>query len=346
MKMIKLAASFIVVYFLVACQDSDDNQAAMTELGEGSELDQLVTDKGFTGSILIKKNGEYLLRKSYGFSDYDAQRQNTLQTRYRIGSLTKAFTGMSMLLLKKSGHISSFEDPLINYLPNFPHQDITLSHLLTMRSGITDYKDHIDWESTYTPLALYELISSLVIKFPADSEFDYNNSNYTLLGYLIEQLSGQSYIEYVQEHILKPLNLPNTEYGATDIQGEVYAKGYVGDYQMPQNWDMSFSYASGGLSSNIPDMERWAQSLQENRLASVEETQEMFNATDDYGYGWITIKIAGIEAVLHDGGLPGFVAIMGMIPKDDSLIIILCNNSDFDINGLNELIILTQFLSD
>ncbi|HHL43065.1 MAG TPA: class A beta-lactamase-related serine hydrolase, partial [Hellea balneolensis] len=182
------------------------------------------------------------------------------------------------------------------------------------------------------------------LEFTPGSKFEYSNTNYVILGILIEKLSGQSYYDYTQSHILNPLGLSATEAGKSTITGEDYAKGYEYSSQSKEAEyiDMSIAYSAGVLSSNISDLEDWAASFINLSLISQQEYDEIF-ATETYGYGWLTKPIDGRNMFWHTGGINGFESVIMVLPDVNGVIIMLSNIENAKNGDISKYILDTQF---
>jgi len=292
-------------------------------------LDEFIKSKNFSGVVLVRKDSVDILRQAYGFADKAANRPNTLQTRFRIGSLTKAFTAVGIVQLKQDGLITNYSDPVKKYLPASPlNAQITIEQLLTHRSGIPDYLalDELDPARTYTPLQLAALFDTVPLDFTPGAKFEYSNSNYIMLGMLIETLSGQPYFDYMQSSVFDSLGLAATEEGESNISGSEYAKGYTSPPQDTEAGfiDMSIPYAAGSVSSNLSDMQSWASSFEDLSLISQQDYDAIF-ANAEYGFGWGTTPTQGLKTFWHTGGVSGFSSAIYLLPDDNGLIIILGN---------------------
>lgn len=321
MRPVRLLVLIVSLSILHACGGSNSSPQNYTT------AEAYLESEDFIGSILIKKNNTDILRKGFGFADKIQQLQNNIDTRYRIGSLTKAFTALAIVQLKNNNLISSYDDPVSNYIPDYPRgEHISIRDLLTHRSGIPDYLSDVNPNDSYTPSNLVNLFKNEALDFEPGEEFRYSNSNYILLGYLIEVLSGLSYDSYQQTSILAPLGMAYTEYGSSTIDGVEYAKGYQNTLQAQTAgfYDMSIPFAAGALSSNIGDLEIWAQSFSAETLVSSQDNQEIFSE-GGYGFGWIDTKIAGKTAHVHAGGISGFSSFIAILPQEKGLLIALSN---------------------
>ncbi|HEU0292915.1 MAG TPA: serine hydrolase domain-containing protein [Anaerolineales bacterium] len=298
-------------------------QSPTLELDDpSSKIDQtlnFLTDReSFTGAVLVARNGEVLLSQGYGLADRDKNLPNTPQTKYRLGSITKQFTAMAILMLQAQDKLK-VQDPVCRYIPECPAlwQDITIHHLLTHTSGIPDFTDLPDYERTKdTPASPLQTIARFKdgpLDFKPGEEWSYSNSGYILLGYMIEQASGQSYETFLQQNIFEPPQMKNTGY---DHNNGSLATGYTGFYD---HWekadyiDMTIPYSAGGLYSTVEDLYRWDQVLYTEQLTSQELLHLMFTPHTripdtglSYGYGWVIGEMNNHQVVSHDGGIRDF----------------------------------------
>jgi CubicO group peptidase (beta-lactamase class C family) len=293
--------------------------------GPDSKIDRILNflteRESFTGAVLVARNGEILLSKGYGLADRDKNLPNTPQMKYRLGSITKQFTAMAILMLQAQNKLR-VQDPVCRYIPECPAtwQDITIHHLLTHTSGIPDFTDFPDYETTKatpsSPLQTIARFKDRPLDFKPGEEWSYSNSGYIVLGYIIEQASGQSYETFLQKNIFEPLQMKNTGYDHND--GSL-ATGYTGFYdrwEKADNIDMTIPYAAGGLYSTIEDLYRWDQVLYTEQLVPQDLLNLMFTAQAktpisslSYGYGWFVGKMNNHQVVSHGDGILNSVAV-------------------------------------
>src|ERR1700752_1736699 len=270
--------------------------------GATSKIDKILTfhteQETFTGAVLVARNGEILLSQGYGWADRDNQIPNTPKTKYRLGSITKQFTAMAILILQTQGKLD-VREPICRYLPECPDswQEITIHHLLTHMSGIPDLTEFPDFHTfkaiPTTPEQTIVRFKDKPLDFPPGEKWNYSNSGYILLGTIIEQVSGQSYEMFLQQNIFDPLQMTNTGYDHND---DSLAMGYTGvnsRWEKPDLIDMSLPYAAGGLYSTVEDLYRWDQALYTQQLVSHESLNLLFTPHAKiaafglgYGYGW------------------------------------------------------------
>jgi CubicO group peptidase (beta-lactamase class C family) len=298
-------------------------------LGSGSLVSRidktlkLLTEReSFTGAVLVARDGEVLFSQGYGLADRDKHLPNTPQTKYRLGSITKQFTALAILLLQAQNKLK-VQDPVCRYIAECPAmwQDITIHHLLTHTSGIPDFTRFPDYETTKatpsSPLQIIARFKDTPLDFKPGEQWSYSNSGYIVLGYIIEQASGKSYETFLQQNIFGPAQMKKTGYDHND--GSL-ATGYTGFYD---HWekadyiDMTIPYAAGGLYSTSEDLYRWNQVLDTKHLVSQELLNLMFTPHSEipgtglgYGYGWVVGKMNNHQAVSHGGGIEGFATAM------------------------------------
>jgi CubicO group peptidase (beta-lactamase class C family) len=304
-----------------------------------------------SGAVLVAHDG-MLFEKGYDLADREANIPNTPQTRFRIGSITKQFTAMAVLILQDRGKLH-VQDPVCLYVPNCPQdwQPITIENLLTHTSGIPDYINSPDFMATWTePATPEELIArfeDLPLEFPPGLRFKYSNSGYTLLGYIIERVSGESYTTFLQQNIFTPLKMNNTGYDTTYPPLPQYATGYYQGYSKPAPYDPSVLYAAGALYSTVEDLNVWDQALMMHKLVSQQALNAMFtphvpcpppgpggcllHEDMGYGYGWFIAAEPQGRLIYHVGHIDGFFTYNGFYPTSDLVVVVLSNLETTDV---------------
>ncbi len=298
----------------------------------------------FSGTVLLAKDGKILLRKGYGMANYELGVPNTPETVFRIGSITKTFTALSILQLEEKG-LLKVTDPVSKYVPEIPPawNEITIHLLLCHKSGIPDFTKAKAYEDLNDPQhvekALKEYADKPLLNKPGEV-LRYSNSGYILLGRIIEKVSGKSYENYLQENILRPAGMTHT---AVDHTYEVVphrANGYRWDGETiinPPNSDPEYGMAAGALRSTVDDLYRFDRVLKEGKLISPAVTAKAWTAyghfvappplpiESDYGYGWMIGQDFGHRYVGHGGWVNGFVSHFTRYPDDDAVLIVLFN---------------------
>jgi CubicO group peptidase (beta-lactamase class C family) len=311
-------------------------------------LNSLVEANAFSGAVLVAQDSQILLSRGYGLANRAQDVPNTPQTRFRICSITKQFTAIGALILQARGQLS-VNDPICDYLPQCPSawEGITIHHLLTHTSGIPDFVDLPDYESTKslptTPLQLMARFRDETLQFDPGARWQYSNSGYIILGYIIEQVSGQAYGAFIQDNIFDLLQMNDSGY---DNNLEVIATGYTGTgnrWNEASYIDASVPYAAGALYSTVDDMYRWDQALYTEQLVPQESLDAMFtpyasSPIGDYGYGWFITDKHRRRVVRHGGGGDGFVTVMERYPNDRVTLILLSNRETANIGSITDTI--------
>ena len=311
-----------------------NTKAVNTDSKINESLTNLFQTLDFSGAIFIAQDETVLLRKGYALADRDRAMPNTPQTRFRIGSLTKQFTAMAILILQNQGRLK-VQDRICNYFSQCPAawQEITIHHLLSHTSGIIDFTELAGFHHTKaaptTPLQTIARFKDLPLAFTPGEMWSYSNSGYIVLGYIIEQASGQSYETFLKQNIFDPLQMTNTGY---DHQDGSLAVGYTSGWQKPDDIDMTVPFAAGGLYATIDDLYLWDQALYTEKLVPKTLMNLMFTSQvrmsgfeASYGYGWFIDTVDHRQAILHGGAIEGFSSYLLRHPAQKVTIIILSN---------------------
>jgi CubicO group peptidase (beta-lactamase class C family) len=295
-------------------------------------LSDLAKAKLFSGSVLIARNGEVLVKTGYGEADREKHLVNTAQTKFRLGSLTKQFTAMAILILQTQGKLN-VRDRICTYFSECPTawQQITIHQLLTHTSGIPDFARFPGYQTTQgSPSSPTQTIARFKYKplaFQPGKKFSYSNSGYIVLGDIIEQASGKTYEAFLKEKIFAPLKMVDTGY---DHNNGGLAVGYRDQTNLADFVDMSVPYAAGGLYSTVEDLYRWDQALYTDKLIPKNLRDKMFTSFGGfgYGYGWGIGKEGDRPVISHIGGIQGFSSSIARYPNDKVVIIVLGNRED------------------
>ena len=301
-------------------------------------LSKLTKGSRFSGSVLMARNGKVLIRKGYGEADREKHLVNTAQTKFRIGSLTKQFTAMAILILQTQGKLN-VHDRICTYLSNCPTswQAITIHQLLTHTSGIPDYTRFPDFQTTMgspsSPAQTIARFKDKPLDFQPGQKFSYSNSGYVVLGAIIERASGATYEAFLRDNIFVPLQMVNSGYDHNN--GEL-AVGYRDQTNIADFIDMSIPYAAGGLYSTVEDLYRWDQALYTDKLIPKNLRDMMFTAFGGfgYGYGWGIGKEGDRPVASHVGGVQGFSSSIARYPNDKVVIIVLGNREDVNSGAI------------
>ncbi len=304
------------------------------------KLDEFITsssgDFKFNGSVLISQKGEIILQKGYGSENIAAHLLNDSNTVFQIGSMTKQFTAAVILKLQEEGKLS-VQDKLSKYLPDYHYGNkISLEDLLTHTSGIYNYTNDIDAEDSAivcNPINKKVILDAFYNKsldFKPGSKFSYDNSDYYLLGLIIEKITSEPYEQVVREIIFEPAKMTHSGFNFRNINDSSKAIGYEKISDTPiiaQRWDSTVTYAAGGIYSTTGDLYRWAKAIRNKQILSESSWKQMFIPhLANYGYGWWINNYYDKKYFMHSGVLPGFTSYFIYYPDEDVNVIILQNS--------------------
>jgi CubicO group peptidase (beta-lactamase class C family) len=334
-----------------------DRAAAADTLTYLARLEKL----GFAGVVLVARGDAPLIAEGFGLADRERGLRWTPATVSTVGSITKQFTGAAVLKLEEEGRLK-VTDPIGRFFPAVPADKagITLHHLLTHSSGLGDPEEFGD----FTPVRTEEYVRGVLARpllFAPGASYEYANANFSLLGAVIEKLSGQSYEAFLRERLFLPAGMYETGYVLPRWGEGRLAQGYragklwgtVLERPMAPDGPYWGLRANGGVHSTAYDMLRWARALLEGRVLSPESMKKYWaphvseGGGTFYGYGWsIAEGPGGVKVVTHNGGNGIFFADMALVPDAD-LVVFLATNAVSETPVANTLLerILGRFLA-
>lgn len=305
----------------------------------------------FSGAVLVARGDEVLFQGAYGVADLAYGVPNTVDTRFRIASLSKQFAATAIMLLEEEGKLR-VDDPICQYLDDCPAAwaPITIHHLLTHSSGVGEppyLESPLQYGSSYSFADAIATFRDLPLAFKPGTRFRYSNEGYTLLGAIVERVSGQPYMAFLQERVLDPAGMANTGNTRSYAIVERLATGYMrygtntaDSYHIMRCCTAEValgtlvaaeptfvtSPAEGGLYSTVGDLYRWDRALASGRIVKPETLARMRTGSqNDYGYGWFVRPIHDLPAAAHDGGLNGYSSTMIHLPTVDTFVVVLAN---------------------
>ncbi len=315
---------------------ADDGVAALE-----TKLAARLPADGAGVAVLVARDGKILFSHAYGLADREKQIPATPETEFRIGSLTKQFTAAAILRLAQEGRLS-VDDVLTKYFPGYPGGDrITLRQMLTHTSGLHNYTAHPDFFSRVTqPIAPADLVAWFrddPPDFAPGAEFRYSNTNYVLLGQIVEKVSGMPLGDYWEKEFFAPLGLHDTGIWNNAHPPDRGAKGYSfmanAQLQPALNWDMTWAGGAGELYSTVGDLWRWTEALQGGKVLAPASLDLMLTETTAvkketlvrYSMGLAHSEIGGLPTIGHNGGLQGYSSTLTWFPDQKVTIAVLCN---------------------
>ncbi|MEV0928135.1 serine hydrolase domain-containing protein [Streptomyces spongiicola] len=356
-----LAALLLVATGLTGAQAHTARQEFDPALVEA--LDRAVEDTmreaGIPGAIVgIRIPGRGTYEKAFGVADKSTGAPMRTDLHMRIGSVTKTFTVTGLLQLVDQGRVG-LDDPVGRYVEGVPAGDrITLRQLADMRSGLFDYSEDEEWrkslladpQQTFAPRQLLDYAFAHPPNFPPGSRWEYSNTNTILLGLVIEKVTGQRLEDYLRQRVYSPLRLGQTSFPTDDTMPEPYAHGYTDytDYTKSgttkatpsggtldaADWNPSWAWAAGAMTSDLGDLNTWVPALADGRLLSPATQKERLKfgptGVPEVGYGLGIMRVG--NWIGHNGELPGYETLAVRLPSQRATLVILVN-SDTDHRG-------------
>lgn len=298
---------------------------------------------GFSGTVTFATAGQVSVRDSYGLADRAGERAFDEHTRFNIGSITKQFTATAVLLLRDDGKLNT-EDRISQVLSaeNLPKQwaDITVRQLLSHTSGLKDYSGFASHEMAreHKPSELLAFVKNAPLSFKPGDAFEYSNTNYLLLGLLVQKVAGMPYCQFLHQRIFTPLGMRETqcleEQGALDHHAIGYTPDDPGQGKPlaanPPVAELapSFFFGAGNLVSTGDDLVRWTTALHHGKVLSARSYREMTTPVrNGYGYGLQIGTLRGHMRLDHSGSVPGFYSELEYFPATDNTVVILSNQN-------------------
>jgi len=319
-KCVRVAFSTIIIALFAAACNAQAPADRMQQV-----VQPYVDAQMFMGSVLVARSGKVVFGKGYGMADLEWNVPNSPTTRFNIASMTKQFTAASVLLLEDRGKLRT-SDPVKKYLTDAPASwdKVTIYHLLTHTSGISD--DAAKYEPG-TPDKL--TFRDVPLNFQPGEKWSYTNLGYIVLGYLIEKVSGESYEDFVQRNIFKPLGMHDSGMISNITIIPRRAIGYwPGDngIENAERPDPRIGFSAGSLYSTTEDLLRWEVGLFGGKLLTPASLRKMTTPfQSDYACGLHVNRVAGHLMIEHDGNNIGFMSDMAYFPEEQIVVIVLAN---------------------
>ena len=316
---------------------------------------KLQQSMGFNGAVLVSQYGKIIYKNSFGYTNYFTKSPINTHTPFQLASVSKQFTAVAIMQLKEK-NLLDYDDPIYKHIPGFPYDSsLTIRSLLTHRSGLSDYAYNMDKiYDKKIPLTNQKVVEMMIrlkprIDYRPNAKFSYNNTNYMLLAYIVEKLSGQNFREYLKKNVFDPAGMVET-FVYDPMHPEMLktaATGYVPRRGGPVVSD--FNHLDGvtgdkGIYSTVEDLLHWDTALNEEKLVSIKTLEEAFTPQHtqpkllpkNYGFGWrLTQLDTGEWLTYHTGWWHGFKNYYLHNPKDNSSIIILGNMAGHSLAKVN-----------
>jgi CubicO group peptidase (beta-lactamase class C family) len=293
-------------------------------------------------ALTIIQDGQTIKTACYGLANIELQVPVKPETVFEIGSITKQFTAAGILILAQEGKLS-VDDKISKYLNDTPAawSNVTIRHLLTHTSGIKSYTglDGFELWRHLTQAQFIRAIGKQPMDFQPGDSWKYCNTGFSLLGYIIENVSGEDYWKFMSEHIFQPLGMRATTHRLPRLIIPNRAAGYeqVNHAWVNRDYNLTDIFSAGSIVSTVGDLAKWNAALDGTRILSAASKAEMWTpvrlnngTTHHYGFGWFLGSLDGHTNIWHDGSTSGFSATIQRFP-DDRLAIIILTNTDEQI---------------
>ena len=370
-RLVRLIALFGIAVSVLSCTSAAKKQEEVRQ--KQSELDSVAAiydpknfdprvdefmqklhkRSGFNGNVLIAKKGKIIYENSFGWADYLHKDSLQINSKFELASVSKPMTALAVLQLIEQNKVG-IDQLVSDFFPGFPYEGVTVRQLLTHRSGMPNYVYFVDkiWPDRKKGMSNMDAIALMIEHKPArygkpDGRFHYNNSNYMMLGAIVEKVSGQDFDTYMQEHIFKPAGMKNTaalsrvKYDKipTDVIGHdrVWRRSVVQDY-------LDGPLGDKGIYSTVKDLYLLDRALKDGRLLKKELLDSAYIPRSDakrgvfgYGYGWRMFTSGKEKVVYHTGWWHGFKNLYVRDLTNDITIVLLSNMVNGSLNQLDEL---------
>lgn len=339
---------FLIIFLLfTGCREEVNIQQSIDKIF--SEFNE--TTPG--ASVTVVRNNAIIYQRGFGLADIKSKKKILPKTNFRLASITKQFTALSIMLLEDENKLS-FNDTLKKFFPDFPSyaSKITIKNILQHTSGLLAYEDYMS-DTLTVQLKDIDVLEILMKQdstyFPPGTQHRYSNSGYAILALIVEKVSGKTFAQFLHDRIFVPLQMDNTiafEKNISTVSNRAY--GYA-------NTDSGFVFADqrltsailgdGGIYSSAIDLIKWDKGIDYATLLNREKLDKVFEKVVlpngevvDYGFGWRLDPYKGFIRHHHTGGTSGFSNIYMKLPKFGLTIIVLINIRDYDAKGYAEII--------
>ena len=290
-------------------------------------------------SALVAKDGNVIYRKAFGKADLELDVDMTSKNVFEVGSITKQFTSVAILMLLEEGKLS-LDDEITKFIPTYPTngKKITIHHLLTHTSGIKSYTSMQRFGEVMTidetPLKFIDFFKNEPMDFDPGEKYLYNNSGYFILGYIVEKVSGISYPKFIQERIFDAIDMKSSYYGSHKKLIKNRASGYQkgAEFSNAQYISLTLPYAAGSIMSNVDDMLKWQTAITNNvflKKATIDKAFTNYTLINgdkiNYGYGWSINEINNVPTIEHGGAIPGYLSMGVFVPSKNIYVILFSN---------------------
>ena len=351
----KLSSALLLLGFLISVSDPTfcrTNDPKIISKKLDYQIKQYIEKENFQGTILVAQKGKIIHKEAYGYADRENKTENTVKTKFQIGSLTKSFVAIAVMQMVEEG-LLDLNAPIKKYIPELKDElakGMTLHHLLKNQSGlIQSFDDLTNFEQRdISPNELLKIINKSKLDFAAGERFQYSNLGFTLCAIAMENAAKKPYSQILNERIFKPLKMKDS--GVERISN--YPKGRAKGYRKTDSSEIvndenevSYALGAGDIYSTVEDLYKWGEALYGNKLISEKSRKTIFDGgTKDWGYYGYGFRIQPYQRSLeskttgtltrHGGTMDGFMSNFHQYLEDDLTVIILGNIRNFSIRKM------------
>lgn len=335
-KMKKLLLALLVIVTATASAQTDAKFHKIDSL-----LRYLANNNRFMGSVAIREKNKVVFERAYGYADLENKIKATPATKYKIGSITKMFTSAIIFQLAEEKKLT-LDTKLSKYYPKVKNADkITIAQLLNHHSGIFNFTNDSLFTTYNTSAQTRTQMLARIEGFPSDFEpgtkAEYSNSNYMLLGYIIEDITKKPYKDVVMERIIKKAGLKNTYYyGAIDPKkNEAYSYDFKDSkWTKREEWHESLVFAAGALQSTPTDLTQFIKALFDGKIIKKTSLEQMTKMDMGFGHGIFIFPFGERKFYGHNGGIEAFTSVLGYYPAEGLSISMTVNGDNYDANNI------------
>jgi CubicO group peptidase (beta-lactamase class C family) len=335
----KIIFSFVVVFLFVQLNAQSVEQK-IDEL-----LTAYATQNKLNGVVLVGEKGKIIYQKGFGYRNAEEKIPNDVNSIFQIGSITKQITSAVLMQLQQEGKLS-VHDKLSKYFSGFANGDkITIENLLTHTSGIYNYtNDTVIMKNDITKHYSQDQMLILFRSYPPDFEpgtkWNYSNTAYSILGYIIEKVENKPYEKVVRERIFQSLGMTNSGFDFTNLSSPYKTKGYFSLNPKPMPApivDSTIAFSAGSVYTTVGDLYKWERAISTDKILKPESWKTVFTPyKNNYGYGWGIDTMYGRKFTAHSGGIHGFSSYIIRFPQDETAVIVFDNSSSNSLSKISK----------
>lgn len=335
MKMKHLCITLLVCFSSTFAMGQESKYAQL-----GQFLDSLAAKDKFMGALLIADQGKPVFQKAVGWADVSDRKPMEINSKLRIGSVTKIMTTVLVFKAIESKKLS-LDQKLADFYPQIKNSEkISISQMLQHRSGIFNFTNRLDYNIFRSIPHSEEQLLAMMIEggsvFEPDSKADYSNSNFVLLTFILEKVYGKPYQKLLQDQILTPLGMKDTAvFGKIAVEkGDTKSYLYNGKWVEDQEAHYTVPLGAGAITSTVSDLNVFISALFEGELISKESLESMKDLRDGYGRGLFSFPYYERKSFGHTGGIDGFRAFLAYFPEDKVTLAVLSNGMNYNNNDI------------